>query len=308
MPLENTVADPASTPTAESPLNAQIELIRQRYEPRIKALQDAGAQLAQDAPRPETVEAVINVDFEVTWADQTLAFDFPSITLKDRRIAFDLPEVTMGLERIVFDLPAVRMVDRKIGQKPEIHGWTVRWTDIIISVPEPYMQRNEIKLDLPQIAMRRKEIVLGIPEVRMKRVTWVIGLPQFKVINVSAATDRVKQRGEALRIEGEAIAAQMTAEVQQAVAQFMGSLGAAGELQGTQNTFDAALHTVKSGIDDLSARGVDPIKVPTDNGNLNLRKTYEELVIARDAALGQLQAVAGQAAGEVSAGVRLLTE
>jgi hypothetical protein len=292
MPVEITdVASDTGGDAQSAALNAQIEAIKNKYQPRLDALQQEGQSLADEAPDPSAVEAVLNVDFDVTWSDKKIAFDFPSVKLKNKRIAFDLPEVRMDLQRIVFDTPATRMVPRVIGRKPEFHGpFHIEWTDIIISVPEVYMQRNEIKLDIPQVTMKRQEIVVGIPEITMQRVEWIVSLPQFKVINISAATDKLQAKGKELQAEGEAIGMAMNAEVQAAVSALMqGAGGVPGMISTANHAFDAALTSVKSAIDTLSQKGIDPIKVPTDGGDLNLRKTLDELVKTRDDVMPALQ-------------------
>lgn len=274
-------------------LNAQIEAVKDRYEPEIRKLQSEGDQLKNDAPNPEVVEAVINVDFEVTWKDQRIVFDFPSVRMKDQRIVLDLPEVRMDLQRIVFDLPAIRMVPKVVGRYPEVHWPNVVWRDIIIHVPEPYMQRNEIKLDLPSISMKRHEFIFGVPEVKMERVEWTIGLPQFKMINIKAATEKLKQRGKALNDRAQSIAAAMSLEINALIANFLkGAGGVAGALDSARGAFDSALNSVKSAIETLQQRGIDPIKVPTDGGNVNLRKTFEDLTGTRDAILPKLKQLA----------------
>ncbi len=41
-------------------------------------------------------------------------------------------------------------------------------------------------------------------------------------------------------------------------------------------------------MDDLQRQGCDPIKVPTPNGDVNLRKAYEDLDAARLRALSEV--------------------
>ncbi len=284
-------------------LNAQIADVVKKYQPRIQALQDEGTQLKDGAIKPENWEAMINVDFDVTWSVQRIVFDFPEVTFKDQRISFDLPEVRMELQRIVFDLPAVRMVDRVIGQKPEWYGpFNMVWTDMIISVPEAYMQRNEIKLDIPSVTMKRQEIVIGLPEFKMTRVEWKIGLPQFTIHNVRAETTKLEDTGKRLQTEGATIGAAMKAEIDTLVGQFMqGAGGVAGAITTTRNSFDSALSSLGNAITDLSARGVDPIKVPTDNGDINLRKQFEQLATTRDEVIPRMEAIVASVAAPSAA-------
>ena len=54
--------------------------------------------------------------------------------------------------------------------------------------------------------------------------------------------------------------------------------------------FDAAIAALSQAINELVAKGVDPIKVPSQSGDVNLRKQLADLVEQRAAALAQAQA------------------
>lgn len=273
----------------QSDLQKHIEEIKKRYEPRIAALTEKGQALGND--KPSTIGAILNIDFKVDWKDEDIIFDFPSLTVKDQNLSLDLPEVTSSTQNISFDVPDVHMVDRKVGQYPEyIFPDTIRWHDIIISVPEPYMRRVDISFDVPSVTMRRKDFVMGIPEVTNEQQHWVISLPQFTVVKVSAKMDELQQDGEALKKEGEQLGSEMKAEIQAEVAKYTGSLlaGAFSTKNEVSNTFDTALTSVKNAIDRLAAQNCDPIKVPTQNGDVNLRKVYEDLDASKTQSLSKI--------------------
>lgn len=283
---------------AQDALNAQIEAIKASYAPRLKALQDEGQQLRDETERPSDVGVILGVDFKVDWKDEELIFDVPTITMRDQRLSLHLPEVEMVRQHIAFDTPSVRMVNKKVGQYPEIHGFKVVWKDIIISVPETFMQRQDIYFDLPSISMRPHEFVIGIPEFSMNRIRWVIGLPQFTVVNVKASITEMKDRGDALKTKGESLAREMKADVEHAVALFSQQVasGAESTRDGIAAGFDAALSRIDAAIKELVARGCDPIKVPTANGDINLRKLYAEVTAQRAAAIDAFdQSAAGAA-------------
>lgn len=276
------------------PLQDRIDDIKRKYEPLLEALRRKGRQIEEDYKKPSTAGAVLGVDFHVEWKDVEMIFDVPSITMRRQEIALDLPEIRAERQHIAFDVPDVRMVDRKVGQYPEFHGLTVVWKDIIITVPEPYMRRVDIYFDLPSVTMKRQDFSLDLPQVTMERVRWVVGLPQFTVINVSVQTDAIKESGEALRQEGEALAARMKGEIEAEVARFKAAAIATayGAKSNVENSYNSALGTLKSAMDDLQRQGCDPIKVPTPNGEVNLRKAYDDLDAARLRALGEVAQVA----------------
>lgn len=65
-------------------------------------------------------------------------------------------------------------------------------------------------------------------------------------------------------------------------------------------SFDGAIQQVKTAIDDMVARKIDPVKVPAEGGSINLRKTLTQLVAERDRTTAEIEtALAGsEAAGQ----------
>lgn len=272
-------------------LQEQIQAIRDKYQPRIDDLAKRAKELEASFHKPENWEAAINIDFEVGWADQEFSFDLPTVTMRTQTIKFDLPEFFMEQQTIIFHTPSVRMVDRKVGQYPEWHGpFKVVWKDIIISVPEPFMQEQRIIIDLPSLTMRPQEFKLDLPEFRMETFRFVVGLPQITIRKVSAETARVKAAGDDLRVDGEQIAAQMKNEIQIAIGGVVSQGGqqAVNTRTSIAAEYDKAISALQMSIDGLVAKGVDPIRVPTDKGEVNLRKQLEQLVADREKALGSL--------------------
>ena len=276
--------------TENDELQKRIQEIKDKYTPELDKLSKDGKELEDDYDRPGDIGAVIGVDFKVDWKDVEISFDIPSITVEDKNISLDLPQLTSSRQNVSFDVPDTRMVDRKVGQYPEVDGWTVRWKDIIISVPEPYMRRVDIGFDLPSVTMKRSDFVIGLPRITMERVKWIVGLPQFTVVNVSAKTTEIQDSGKELQARGEKLAQAMRQEIELEVTKFKAALVATAF--STKNTvsngFDQALGTIRGAIDELSRQGCDPIKVPTANGDVNLRKTYDDVDAQRVRAIASI--------------------
>lgn len=284
--------------TAEEQKNAfqqRLAEIRQRYEPQIEALAAKGKKIADDFEKPSDIGVVVGVDFKVDWKDVKIIFDVPSITLEDKNVSLDLPEFRSESQHVAFDVPDVRMVDRKVGEYPEFYGWTVKWSPIIISVPEPYMRRVDNYFDLPSVAMKRQDFIIGLPKITMERMRWVVGLPQFTIVNVSAKTTEIKQKGQDLQSEASALADQMKKEIEAEVAKFTGSMSAVafGAKNSVANQYNSALGAVRTAIDGLIAQGCDPIKGPTDTGDVNLRKLYDDIDASKSRALLEIEAKSG---------------
>lgn len=269
----------------------QIKTIQEKYAPEIARLEERAKEVQDSFHNPDDWEAVINVDFDVDWKDQEFFFDVPTVTMKTQDLSLDLPELRMDTQTIIFHTPSIRMVDRKVGQYPEWHGpFKIVWKDIIISVPEPFMEEQRIILDLPTVTMKRQDFSLDLPEFKMETIRFVIGLPQITIRNISAETAKVKDAGEALRVEGENIASRMKSEIEMVVGGTVNSSGqqSTETVQEISSQYDAAINALIKSIDELTAKGIDPIKVPTDKGEINLRKQLSDLIAERDKVLGEV--------------------
>ena len=175
--------------------------IKKRVEERKVALDQRMKNINDN--KPEGMEVGIGIDIDVSWKDVEIIFDLPSVTMKDQRIVFGLPEVAVRDRDIIFHTPSVRMVTKKVGQYPEIHGLTVVWKDILIDVPEPFMQEQRIVMGIPEFTMKDQEIILGLPVITMVRNRIVLGLPQFTVRSVDAVVDDMKRDALAAKSEAE---------------------------------------------------------------------------------------------------------
>lgn len=179
----------------ETEIQNRVAARKANLEQRMKSIEEN---------KPEGPEIAFNIDIQVEMKDVELIFDLPSVTMKDQRIVFGLPEVTMRDRDIIFHTPSVRMVTKKVGQYPEIDGWTVRWKDILIDVPEPFMQEQRIVIGIPEFTMRDQEIVLGLPEFTMVQNRIVLSLPQFTIRNVDVMVADMKRDAQAAKDDTEA--------------------------------------------------------------------------------------------------------
>jgi len=274
-------------------IQQQIDAITAKYASRIENLKRRGEKLRDDTEKPEVYEAIINVDFDVTMKRVDISFDLPEVRVNERHIAIDIPEVFPERQTIVFHRPAIRMKRVVIGKKPVIRGWKVEWEDIIIEVPEPYMKEERIVFDTPSVRMKRQDWYIRIPEFTMKRMDWSLDLPQITIREVKGQIEKAEREGRALQMEGEQIAA----EIQVEIANLLGSFAAGSQAEtstvATQSTaqFDLAIGQLERAINELVAKGVDPIKIPTEaGGTINLRKQLDDLIAQRADALAQIQA------------------
>lgn len=261
-------------------LQERIEAIKKQYQPRIEALQRQGEELEDGFDKPSTGGAVLGVDFKVDWKQTDIIISIPSVSVRAQKFILSLPEITSKAQKISFDVPEVVMVPHVIGKKPEFHGFTIKWTDIIVSYPETRMRRQDFITDIPQVTMRTKEVIVGIPEFEMVTQRISLNLPQFTIVNVSASIKEVEDEGKALQAEGQEIGKSMQAEISLEVAKFdklvrEGLYTAKNEVG---REFDSSLQKIYNAITDVQAKQCDPIKVPTESGDVNLRKMYQDLI------------------------------
>lgn len=269
-------------------LNEKIAEIKARYQPQIDQLTADAQSLQGDVDTPGAIAAVINVDIKVEWKVHDFSLDLPAVTMKDRGFSLDLPTVTMNQKHLIFDIPSVCMVEQVVGYKPEFRGLEVKITPIIISVPQPCMKRIDISTDIPEFKMERQDFVLGVPEFKMERQDFSLTLPEFTIIKVSAQAAALESRGNDLMARGQAIGQAMKAEIDAEVNAFKQKVfGQASSVKTDVSTaFDTALIKIGDSINTLVQKGCDPIKVPTDSGDVNLRKMYDELSSKKSETIG----------------------
>jgi hypothetical protein len=278
---------------SKTSLQSQIDAIIARYKPLIDDIQVRAERMVADYSPPDEGEAAINMDFDVTWKDEKIVFDLPSVTMRTKEMSMDIPEVTMERKDIIFHVPAIRMVPKKIGQRPVWYGpFKMVWEDIIIDVPEPYMEEKRISFDLPSVTMKRHDWKMDIPEFTMEQQTWIIGLPQITVKNVTVETDKLKAGGDRLSEEGQMLAESMKAEINMLISggTALATQSSIGLKTQIAAQFDSAIATMQKVIAELVAQGIDPIKVPGAGGDVNLRKQLAELIAQREAALASAEA------------------
>jgi len=179
--------------TVGGELSTAIRAISDRYEPEF-------ARISDDAPDGDVL-AAIDLDIEIKWETVSVALDLPEVTMTTQEWSLDLPQVTMKDKRIVFHTPSVRMVDRVVGRYPEVHGWTVKWKNIIISVPETFMQEHEVIMGIPEVRMDTTSFKLDVPEFTMRTQELKFDLPQITVKSIRAEARQLKQEAEAKAAE-----------------------------------------------------------------------------------------------------------
>jgi len=264
-----------------------IKTVADKYKVAFDGYQKEGDDLKKDA-------ATFNV--EVTWGNQEIIFDTPSVTVRDQRLVFGVPQVTMRTQEIVFGTPSVKMKRVKTGQYPEFYcdthtvvpKCTTKWSDIYMDVPEPFMQEQRIKMDIPEFKWADTQIIMGIPEFFMQRQRWVIGVPEFKLTSVVINAGPLKAKSEDLQRKVSATKAEEVKDMGNAIhaifACHRDNIGQQRTAAAAQ--FTNAIAQLDAVIQSLKAQGADPTKISGPDGTPNnLVAKREQLVQQRDTAL-----------------------
>lgn len=272
----------------DSPDPAVTE-INKKYEQEYERLRQQGEDLSKKAPDGAENAVGFDIDFS---KQKDVSFDIPEFRMKRQKIVLDLPSVTMKLKRIVWDNPETKMVLKKVGQYPEIHGWTVKWKDILTDVPEVRMVRREASLHLPEFHMSRNELIFDLPEIfKTSRVQFKI--PEIKFRTTEQGKQEVKDGSEQIAGAADILAKAQKAELIAHTRQVLASQKSTLEAQRSQ-----AIAQMTDAIAQVRQAGLDPAAIPQEGGvKLNLvaqlqetEKSFNTALAQIDAALQQLEA------------------
>jgi ElaB/YqjD/DUF883 family membrane-anchored ribosome-binding protein len=204
--------------------------------------------------------------------------------MKLQSMSFDVPEVTMKTQRLVWDTPVTVMKRVKIGEKPEFHGLTVRWTPIYLDVPSIEMRRAEAKLDVPKFKMKRMEIKAHIPEIfRMRKVSFRI--PEITIRRTEDETEELQQGAEELQKTAAELAAQEQLEVKAVANDYLAQMRIDVNVQ-YQDTLARYNESIAAAV----AAGVDPSKpiAGEDGAQVSMTAGLDQITTAFEAALKQI--------------------
>jgi hypothetical protein len=295
-------ADDAAAPADNScpTEQANITSVTAKYKTLFDGLAKDGDDLKNsDDAKPFKVD--------ITWADTSIIFDTPSVTVKDQKFIFGVPQITMKTNDIIFGTPSVRMQHTKTGQYPEttchdtwitiggfktkgVPACTITWHDIYTDIPVPFIQQQHIKMDIPELKIADTTIVFGVPEFFMQQQKIVFGVPQFTGHSVLLDPKPLKDKAEAITNEVSATKAAQATEMGNAIhglfVCFRTKLSQEREAASAQ--FTTGIAQMDGIIQSLRSQGADPTKLTASDGSTtDLVQKRTELAAARDSALKQ---------------------
>jgi|GEM_PF-6590114 len=283
-----------------------LDEIQARFETRLSEIKKSGAEkineVTDDSPDPNSVEATVNMTFDVQFKTTSIKFDVPTFRMETQKLVFDLPTVTMSLKSISWDVPATRMERRCIAKKPVItcnwKGCKTEMKCMYMDFPEVYMKRMEIKMDYPEFSMKRQELSFDKPMITFETVEIKLDLPQFHLRDLSG--DLREQEADLTEI-GREMETQVALAQKEMDAALVTGVGdqievifdeirqqLTDERAGISKQFDDAIAKMKSTIKTLKENNATD-EVPKLEGELaKLVEDYKTVLDEIDASIKQL--------------------
>lgn len=268
-----------------------FEDIAMKYGKEFKKLERESAEIGEEAPDPNDAEAMLNATFEVTMKRQDFGFDLISVTMRDKEISFNVPQVTMKMKSMKFKKPVTKMVIKKTGQYPQIHGWKIKWKDILTSVPVVTMEEEEIKTKIPEILFAKTSLITAIPEFKMTRQDVALDIPSITVKKISAEVKKIEEKAEAINNDSGKIKERQKEEI--AIALHNSFDCQRHDLSIVRSNlsaeFNSAITEIDNNIITMKNYGLSPESIHTDTGEkINLLQMRVELLQKQDEAFVQI--------------------
>jgi hypothetical protein len=237
--------DPLPTPLPEAS-NDRIKELTDKYTATLKQISEAmkAAQAAIQERAEELIEdAQQKFKFDLTLRSETKTFklNVPQVAMRERKISWDTPFMELKPQDWKFSTPSVRMKSVKVGQYPEFHGFTIVWKDIIVDVPEPFMQEQSVVISMPEFRMDTVSYKVSVPEFTWAETQFKLDLPELVVGDISFViplkTDEVKAKGEQIKADALKLAEETKQKYAEALKDYQHSLGG-GLIEGIDKRFD----------------------------------------------------------------------
>jgi hypothetical protein len=174
---------------------------------------------------------------------------------------------------------------------------TVKWSDILTSVPEFYMERHETILGIPEFSVRDQTIILGLPEFFMERQKIIFGLPQFTVKDVHVEIGNVKREAsefaQQANTETAALSTAMQAEIRRTGAEKLHQVFQCHRMQVAANK-DRAISKIDAQIATTTAAEQAARNAHADAQATSADAVVQQLVATRTAVGAQFDTAAKQ--------------
>lgn len=247
-----------------------IAEIQAKYEAQFKQLQEqteaSAEKMKEDGDRLEKdAKTKFKVDIVVRWVDRRIIMNLPQVTMRSQTFKLDLPEVKGHLQEMIFHTPSTRMVLKKVGQYPEVHGLKIVWKDILTEVPEIFMQEQRIKIEVPEVRMTTQELRVDYPDFSWGPTEFVLRLPEFEVKDISFVVpiddDDTRKRSAALKARGEELGAQTRQRAEELAASMRSEIltSSLASAKSLSQTAGAAFATQSSEVTRSFAEGLQRI-------------------------------------------------
>jgi hypothetical protein len=193
------------------------------------------------------------------------------------------------------------MKSAKTGQYPEFYcgdggvipKCTVRWTDIVTSVPEQYIREEHINAQIPEVTFVDTQMVVNIPEFSMGHQKSNVGVPQVHSNPLTNNEQKIKDRAQALSLRAIQTRESQTNEnasgIKNVYSCYRTSIAA--QQSDADSKFAKSIELIDRAIQSLSAQGADPAKVTDGSNIVDLTVRRANVAAKRDDALASFNAV-----------------
>ncbi|MDC4704697.1 hypothetical protein NQ847_04285 [Acinetobacter baumannii] len=255
-------------------IEQEIKDIQTNYESKFQTLKEDSENL--EKPDFSTPDLILKFQMDTKWTDKRMVFHTPSFRNKTQRMVFGTPQTTMKDKKMSMDLPTIRMELKKTGEYPEFtcsgFSCTVKWSPIYTKVPELVMERKEWVMGIPETTWKDTEIIMDIPEFFMQEQEWILKIPEFTVKNVEGELKQVEDKAQQIKGTSDMLASNLKEELGNKTGELLSCNIKAVEEQKTSalKMYDLSLQQIDLAISSATSRGLDPTKIPSDSGEINL--------------------------------------
>jgi hypothetical protein len=251
---------------------------------------------------PDTTKGPWSRNMEVGWAgdidirmqNKKIGYDLVSVTMKHKKISFNTPQATMRQKKLVFKSIETTMENKTVGYNPVItcRGLSCKteMKPIITKVPVVKTVTKTVSTDIPEFKYSATSFTTKVPEFRSDRKEIILKLPEVTVITASSHARAQKEEAEKLKEKYETISVEQKKEMISVVIATFDCQKNEILIQRTEvsNEFNAAISELDKSIENLTANGLDPASLTTDDGTkVNLVQLKNDILLQYQQVLSQ---------------------
>lgn len=279
-------------PTESAKLSEVTGTLREQADELIRGIENEAKADTDDLKKnmPSGEENKVGIDIKFNWVDREFSFHVPTVKLEDQVIGrLHIPEFKMKNEDIVFYTPSVRMVNKKVGEIPNVvcRGLSchTEMKDVIISVPETFQEEHKISFGVPTVSMKEQDLIMGIPVFGTQLQKFILSIPEVAVVSISEISAETKKKSQELNEKYSQKNTEVKAKIRDLLikdiepahtALFDCIKNGISAMKPSSTIYDSAIATLNAGINDLKAKGVSSDNETLQQMEDSLKTTIEQ--------------------------------